>query len=76
MSLDEEADQVVAEMVRLGAKFEISRSGADGPRWYYASRAGARADIRRFWQSVDRTRPGMQAAMLRAVTRTLYAGAP
>lgn len=75
-ALDQEADKAVAEMIRLGASFEITRTGSDHPRWFYTSRAGVRADIRRYWQSVDSTRPGFGEAMIRAIMRTKYSGAP
>jgi hypothetical protein len=76
VTLDQEADAVVAEMITLGAKFEIVRTGADDPRWYYEAKPSMREPLRRYKATVELTKPGMQTAMVRAILRTKFVGAP
>lgn len=69
MTIDQEADRHVAEMIRLGATFHIVPSGLGGETWVHDCKPGTRASLRSYKNTAGLNRIGMNDAMTVAIRR-------
>lgn len=77
-TIEERAAAVVADMIEMGAIFEIADSGPTGEaRWHWRPESEPmRGVIRRLWTATpDRNAPGFNAAMVAAIREHQRGGA-